>query len=310
MMIRTTFKTLSRALLLLLGVLLAVGWYLSVRDYEEYFRERRGDLTSVDLQSAGGDSLSEKWWVTIHGSHGLTVRCGMLTPRERGRKYPAIVLLGGKTTGKYAVDYALDIKDVLIIAVDYGYTPRESYTLWNLVRDVPEIREALLDVVPSAMLALDYLSRRGDVDTTKLVVLGYSFGAPLVPAIVAHDRRPAVAAVVYGGGDLHSLIRHNVRRYEGPVMSELVGAMGGILLHPIEPLRYAEKIAPVPLVMINGTEDEQIPRENAEKLFAAASEPKSLVWIDSRHVHPRNVELTHRIIRTLAGELRRLGVLP
>ena len=42
------------------------------------------------------------------------------------------------------------------------------------------MRKALLDMVPSALLAVDYLFSRPDVDTTRLVILGYSFGAPFL----------------------------------------------------------------------------------------------------------------------------------
>jgi fermentation-respiration switch protein FrsA (DUF1100 family) len=60
--------------------------------------------------------------------------------------------------------------------------------------------------------------------------------------------------------------------------------------------------------MINGTVDEQVPPENARLLFAAVGEPKKIVWIESRHVHPRDSALTRKIIATLSRELSGLGV--
>ncbi len=225
-------------------------------------------------------------------------------------RFPAIILLGGKATGKYAIDYAIDINNVIILALDYPYEPRESYNFWTIAEDIPAVRQALIDMVPAAMLAADYLFRRVDVDTTKLVILGYSFGAPFVPVIVANDRRAAVAAMVYGGGELHSMIRHNVARFKGPVLSEFVGFLGGgLLLRPMEPMRFADKISPIPLVMINGKNDEQIPRYNTELFFNAAREPKNIVWLESKHVNPNNPELTRHIITTLKEELRMLKIL-
>jgi fermentation-respiration switch protein FrsA (DUF1100 family) len=75
-------------------------------------------------------------------------------------------------------------------------------------------------------------------------------------------------------------------------------------------MRYVGNIAPTPLLMVNGTEDEQVPHENAELLFSAAREPKQIVWIESHHVNPRNVELTQRIIDTLRVRLTAMGVIP
>jgi fermentation-respiration switch protein FrsA (DUF1100 family) len=158
------------------------------------------------------------------------------------------------------------------------------------------------------MLLTDYLLTREDVDPGKIILLGYSFGAPFVPCIIAHDRRAAVAAVVYGGGDLRSLIAHNVRRYEGEAASQFVGSLGGVLLRPLEPMRYIHRVAPIPLVMINGTNDEQVPRYNAELLYNAAGEPKTITWLESRHVRPDNPALTKAIVAELKRGLAKAGI--
>ncbi len=289
--------------------MLIVAWYFYSRDYSSYFVERKGHLIAVDRQDVSGDSLFGKSWVTLKNDRDLTAECGVLTPRVGGRRFPAIIVLGGKATGRHAIDYAIDVRNVILVAPDYPYSPRESYTITQFIADVPEIRAALIDMVPTVLLILDYLWRREDVDTTRVALLGYSFGAPLVPCIAAHDRRCAVAAMVYGGGDLRSLIVHNVRRYEGELVSQGVGLLGALLLRPLEPLRYIRDVAPTTVVMINGSEDEQVPRANAELLYERAREPKSITWLESHHVRPDNVELTRRIISTLQLELRKYGVI-
>jgi predicted esterase len=282
--------------------------YLYTEDSSRFFYARRGTYAHATLTPAGGDSLSEKSWLRIENTDGFTVECGLLTPRDTGKRYPAIILLGGKTTGKFAVNYALDVRNMIIASPDYAYEPAKQYSLMEFLRDVPALRRALLDMVPSVMMLTDYLFQRNDVDTTKLVLVGYSFGAPLVPCILAHDSRAAAAAIVYGGGELRSLIRHNVRRYEGALMSEFVGLLGGLLLRPIEPLRYVGNLPSKPLLMINGTDDEQIPRENIDLLYAYAREPKKIIWITSKHVHPRNPALTATIVATLQEEFSALGI--
>jgi dienelactone hydrolase len=327
-------------ILLLVAVLVAtVVLSISFKDYTDYFRSRHGVLAEVIEKK---DTARGKYWITLRNSDGFRVDCGLLVPAQnpipcpikdaaspphRGRlsgghrskcgpenpiskRYPAIILLGGKATGKYAIDYTLGINNVIILALDYPYEPRDSYNFWTITQDIPAVRQALIDMVPAAVLAVDYLFRRDDVDTTKLVILGYSFGAPFVPVIVANDRRAAVAAMVYGGGELHSMIRYNVARYKGPVLGEFVGFLGGaLLLRPMEPMRFADKISPIPLIMINGKNDEQIPRHNTETFYNAAREPKKIVWLQSKHVNPNNPELTRYIIATLKEELRRLKIM-
>jgi dienelactone hydrolase len=301
----------KRSLLWGLPVVAAVlitGWLFYDREYAGYFQERRGTFAGATVNTVSRNANLEKSWLTVKSKEGFVVECGMLTPADTGKRHPAIVLLGGKATGKYAVDYALDVTGVIIVAVDYSYTPRDTYTITSFLGDVPALRNALFDMVPSVMLVMDYLLTRGDVDSSKIVLLGYSFGAPFVPCLIAHDRRPAVAAMVYGGGDMRSLITHNVRRYESEGISQCVGALGGMLLHPLEPMRYIGRVSPTPLIMINGTEDEQVPRHNAELLYNAAGEPKSITWLESRHVRPDNVELTRRIVAELKRQLGLRGI--
>ena len=305
----TLLKWLLGSLLFLAFFGSLLIFFLSIRDYSRYFQSTRGIGKSISIHEYACDAFTKKSWLTINADNGFIVQAGLLVPYDSTKKYPAIILLGGMATGKYAVDYALNIDNVVILAIDYPNEPRESYTFWTMLWDVPKMRTALFDMVPSAILAEDYLFSRHDVDTTRLILLGYSFGAPIVPAIVAHDRRAAVAAMVYGGGELTSMIRHNVARYESVWLSDFVGRLGGVLLYPLEPMKYADKISPIPLVMINGENDEQIPRYNTELFFHAAKEPKKLIWLKSKHVRPDNIELTRHIITTLKQELKRLKIM-
>ncbi|MGA9115350.1 MAG: alpha/beta hydrolase [Bacteroidota bacterium] len=91
--------------------------------------------------------------------------------------------------------------------------------------------------------------------------------------------------------------------------SGVAAGLGMVLLRPLEPMGNVASVTPVPLLMINGTEDEQVPRRCAEMLYAAAGRPRKIVWIESAHVHPRNVDLTRKIVRVLKEELARLGML-
>jgi len=306
---RSLAVRLLQIFLVITGILLAVLWFFYTKDYSKHFRERKGSVASVSLHSKESSDPRRKSWLTLRSTSGMVVECGVLAPLDSSFRYPAIIVIGGKRTGKHAVDFAQNIPNLILVALDYPYEPKEGYTPLEFLSEVPEIRRALLDMVPSAMLVIDYLSRRADIDSSRIVLLGYSFGAQLVPAIMAHDKRPAVAAMVFGGGDIYSLIRHNVRRYEGPLTSECIAALGSLLLQPLEPLRYAREISPAPLLMINGLEDEQIPRESTERFYDEASKPKKIIWLESGHVNPVNVDLTHRIISTLIEELREKGII-
>lgn len=292
-------------------ILVLCGVYIGNLDYSRYFQTAKGKLTGSVSVPFKSDSLFVREWLSLTGDSGRKVSCGLLVPRggDSTRRHPAVILLGGKATGKYAIDYVLDIKDVIIASPDYPYDPRDSYDLAEFISDVPKMRKAALGMVPSVRLVLDYLWQRPDVDTTRLVLLGYSFGAPFVPCIATYDRRVSVAAMVFGSGNLAGLIRHNVRRYKGALASDFAGLAGCAFLQPLEPLMYARRISPTPLIMINGTEDEQVPERFVLEFYSRVKTPKHLVWLKAAHVNPRNIYLTRRIVETLKAELHRLNIL-
>jgi len=249
--------------LALLGFLF---WRLVLDTESPQLSNWRRAPVEATLVSMPGDSVTDRAWLTLSNGRGLRVECGLLTPRAPG-PHPAMVVMAGRDTGKRGIQYVTGVRNLVVIALDYGYEPRDSYTTWTFIGDVPRMRRA------------------------------------------AHDRGLAVAAMAYGGGDLPSLISHNFRRSQSALTSDFVGGLAWLLLRPIEPMRYAGRIAPIPLVMVNGEMDELVPRENVEAFFRRAREPKRLVWLPSSHVNPGNVELSRRVAAALRGEMLELGVL-
>lgn len=272
--------------------------------------ERKDEPLSGDIEAEarpyGADAHFVHSSLTLTHAQGLRVRCGLLEPRDPaqpGERRPGILVMSGREMGVRAIEQVTDLKNVVVLALDYSYEARPSYTVRTFLNDVPQIRRAALDVVPSARLALEYLRQRTDVDPTRIILLGYSFGAPLVPRIAAEDRGLAMAGMIYGGGNLRTLISHNMRRSRGWIPSQLAGILGSLMLRALDPLRHAGKVSPTRLLMVNGRLDELIPRKNAEALYRKARSPKKIVWLDSNHVTPKNRDLTRRITSVIRDEL-------
>ena len=250
----------------------------------------------------------------IHSRLTLTssdsrVSCELLEPRESGTRRPAIVVMAGQDQDVRARDTLTDMKNVVVVTIEFPFEQRAGATLRSFFRELPEMREAALNVVPAARLALEYLRLRPDVDATRIILLGYGFTAPLVPRIAAEDKGIALAGMIYAGGDLRSLIAHNVRRSKGWLTSQVLGLVGSILLGRLDPIRHAPDISPTRLLMVNGRLDPWIPRKNAEALYRKARSPKKIVWLDSTHFSPRNRELSRRITNVIKDELVSLQLL-
>ena len=111
-------------------------------------------------------------------------------------------------------------------------------------------------------------------------IVGYSMGSFLGVTVAASE--PAVRAVVLAaGGDLPA---HTP-------LSRLIRSVA-------DPLRAVRRLAGRPLLMVHGRQDHVVRPEQAERLFAAAGEPKTLRWYDAGHRLPPDV------IRDAAGWLR------
>ena len=61
---------------------------------------------------------------------------------------------------------------------------------------------------------------------------------------------------------------------------------GPLMRAVVDPLRAVGKLAGRPLLMVNGRLDRTIRPDQAERLFAAANEPKELRWYDGGHYIP------------------------
>jgi dienelactone hydrolase len=117
-------------------------------------------------------------------------------------------------------------------------------------------------------LALRYLGAHTRVDPGRLALVGYSLGAFLAVTVAARER-VVRALVLAAGGDL-------------PDGSPLTG-----LVRPIvDPVRAVKQLAGRPLLMMHGRWDRTVRPEQAERLFAAAEEPKTIRWWDAGHILP------------------------
>lgn len=119
-----------------------------------------------------------------------------------------------------------------------------------------------------AKLAVRYLGARREVDAERLGAAGYSLGSFLAVALAAGEPR-VKAVVVAAGGDLPS----------GTPLATVARTV-------VDPTRAVRKLAPRPLLMVHGRDDRTVRPDQAERLYAAAGEPKELRWYAAGHYLP------------------------
>jgi fermentation-respiration switch protein FrsA (DUF1100 family) len=115
------------------------------------------------------------------------------------------------------------------------------------------VRQGVIDL----RRTLDAVAELPEIDAKRIAYAGFSLGTILGVPLCAEDARIKAAALAIGGGGI------------GPVVSDPVG--------------HISRFAPRPLLFVNATRDQTIPRESAEALHEAARNPKEVLWFDCTH---------------------------
>jgi len=128
--------------------------------------------------------------------------------------------------------------------------------------------------------AIDWLSKRSDVDAGRIGGVGFSIGGLVMAQVAARDARLGAVALLAAPSDYAALTRWQNRRWgflsEFP--AELALLYSGMPASKSRPIDLIHEIAPRPLLLIGGDADKTVPEFMTRALYEAAREPKSL-WI-------------------------------
>jgi pimeloyl-ACP methyl ester carboxylesterase len=185
---------------------------------------------------------------------------------------PATLLLHGFGSSKErmsdTIGEALLLRGVAALSVDLPLHGARGNPRDLRLANPVELLDSWRRAVHEARLALDFLAGHERVDAMRLGLVGYSLGSFLAN-IVASETPTVRALVLAASGDLP----------DGLPFESLVRAV-------LDPLRVVRRVVGRPLLMINGRFDRTVRPPQAERLFAAASEPKMMRWYGGGHWPP------------------------
>ncbi|MFT6862740.1 MAG: fermentation-respiration switch protein FrsA (DUF1100 family) [Akkermansiaceae bacterium] len=154
-----------------------------------------------------------------------------------------------------------------------GWMVREGYqVLMYDYRGFGESEGAITrkGLVEDTRAALSYATTRKDVDARRLISFGHSLGGAKSLAALGEKMIPGVRGVVCFAG--FASYQDMARKF--------AGKMGGDLVTDDYSARdFVEKISPVPILIVHGTEDRTVPLSQGELLFKKAKEPKTIYRI-------------------------------
>ncbi len=256
-------------LLMLLASIVVVGLFVSYQGAMAFVHPRRITLPSTDTPAFFGADYEE---ITLNTQDGVTLSA-WYTPSQNG----SVILIahgyGGARSAELHALFAAEGYGVISWdARAHGLSGGDTSTIGYL--------EAL-----DAKAALDYALQQDGV--AHVGAYGMSMGAATV--IRAAARRGEIEAVVADSAY--------------PALDEMISRVSPFpLLHPfirffaerevgmpaqaMRPVDEIGQISPRPVFIIQGDADQVVPGDSAQRLYAAAGEPKTL-WVGPGIGHVR-----------------------
>ena len=221
---------------------------------------------------------------------GSRVPANLYVPRKADFKapYPAMLLQYG-TGGNKNTNYIVAIgklavaKGMIVLTID---APDRGDRKGKEAPKMNFFDMRFFQYLGDYSRAIDYLTTRKDVDQTRIAYVGISWGAITGITFAAHDPRIKAVASLVGGGNFAGLI-------PGGAPEALIANTKAF-----DPYYHVALIAPRPLLLINVTRDQLVPRLMADALQKAAPDYARRVWLNADHFFngvDREVEAGHVI---------------
>lgn len=288
----------------LLVLTAAALWLL--RDPVPHFNRRHAPIVRVEERPPTRDGGTAEQEVRVESASGLGIELAIRRPatvESSTVRRPLFLVLGGHERGKGAAALIGDTRGAVFASLEYPFDGNHrARGALEVLAQVPAIRRAIYDTPPAVQLALDYLLTRPDVDPTRVELVGASFGAPFATIAAARDTRITRLWLAHGGGDTRRLIARGLER-DVPLAAARypISVLANVLASGprFTPEKWIADVSPRPVVMLNATEDEKIPRESVEILYEAAGEPKELVWLPGRHMQGNRPEVLQQLVEAV-----------
>ena len=214
--------------------------------------------------------------VEFNGIKGDRVPAFLYVPKDAKAAHPAVLLQygsGGNKTTNYIVALAQQFvaRGFLVLTID---VPNRGE---RRIRGPRSALESLLgggtflQTLGDYSRAVDYLVGRDDVDRDRVGYAGISLGAITGLTFVAHEPRVRAMVSIVGGANLLGMLKVEIDP-EVRKASE-----------KIDPFYHVALIAPRPLLLLNATRDQLVPRFFGEQLHKAAGEHGKKVWVETDH---------------------------
>lgn len=213
----------------------------------------------------------------------------------KGVSKPPVVLalhgLGGNKSFGQQLAPTLTQAGYAVLALDApGHGERADSKKPLLPTDLELLHNNWVEGIVDYRRALDALAGRPEVDSKRVLLMGISMGGMMGSLLAGSDSRICAAALIVAGGDWRTV----VSKTSLPIVKPLKDLLDKVdpksaaasKLNEIDPVNWVAKIAPRPVLLLQGDADTIMPKEASNKLIEAAKEPKSVIRYKGGHIPP------------------------
>lgn len=302
--------------LLLVIVLLIAGWTIWERNRDPVaaLNTDPGKITTVVDSPLTSRFLSEEReyrHIILSTEHIGDIEIYISLPLIRyTKKIPAIIVMGGLEIGIHNFRYISEPGNNAIIIYQYPYQT-DQWRNNSAISQIPLVRRTILNIPAQILSLINWIIKQSWIDTNRINLSGYSFGAFFIPAIYHIDglkkQQLAPGVIAYGGVDIYFLLMTNMKK-TSKLFRMLGSWFASTAIYPIEPALHLPKMNNE-FLLINGTLDDQIPSDSWKRLHQLVPDPKSIIILEEGHMHPRKHELTLKLVNISKKWLRERNVI-
>ena len=219
--------------------------------------------------------------------NGERVPALLTIPNKGTPPFPCVIVqhgYGGDKTFALILAGSLTNKGYATIAIDAEYHGEREVKGKDIFSvDIESDAAALLQTVIDLRRTVDYLQTRKDIDPNRIGYIGVSMGGFLGSVFCGVEQRAKTCILVVAGGNWKLVVRNSqiepaiaMRKYakeHNLSVDEMAGKMDFV-----DPVNFIGLISPRPVLFLNGKEDTIVPPVSTEALYAAAKEPKKIIW--------------------------------
>jgi dienelactone hydrolase len=244
---------------------------------------------------------------TIPISKSPAIQATLRVPKTRtpNQKFPLFLVFGGFESADRVLDLFHSDTPVALASFDYPFTQPREFKLADSYSALPQLKQLFPRTLDGIKTLVTNLIHRPEVDPSKVIIVGASFGSPF--AIAAGITG---VVLVHGFGKVpqtleHVILKSWLPKYGWPAhpLAWLLSRAGWAYFNIDSPEMWANQLRDHQKVLfITADHDSFIPRPSSDSLWKAVKESHAKserIVMDTDHLMPGSDHVIQEIVQKI-----------